>query len=180
MVNRSDVMHTITMRWLSGALEVIDSFRFRERKRRFLSTFSFSFFSSFRPFPLVGAGVWLGSNKNESDGRSFATGCTTTSVTRQLEKTLNENKWDQTRGDEGFSFFCFLSFSSSFFGEAGTEPFCVFWMRWVGGLVSFDVVHLFVAASDPLHLLIDHLSCLLNCRCCCFFKRKKKKSSRPK
>jgi hypothetical protein len=48
------------------------------------------------------------------------------------------------------------------------HPFFVF-------LFSF-----FVAASDPLHLLIDHLSCLLNCRCCCFFKRKKKKSSRPK
>lgn len=101
-----------------------------EREKRFLS-FSLLFSSSFPPFLLVGAGVWPGSNKNESDGRSFATGCTTTtSVTRQLEKTLNENKWDQTRGDEGFS--SFVSFRSvpSFYGEAGIEPLCVFGMRW--------------------------------------------------
>lgn len=129
MVNRSDVMHTITMRWLSGALEVIDSFRWREREGFFLL---FSFFFFIPSFPPGWSWVWPGSNKNESDGRSFATGCTTTttSVTRQLEKTLNENKWDQTRGDEGFS--SFVSFRSvpSFYGEAGIEPLCVFGMRW--------------------------------------------------
>jgi hypothetical protein len=102
----------------------------------------------------------------------------------QCNTSIREDaKWEQMGPDSWgwrIFFFCFFSFSSFFLWGGWNWAFVCVWDE-VGDLVSFDVVHLFVAAaSDPLHLLIDHLSCLLNCRCCCFFKRKKKKSSRPK
>jgi hypothetical protein len=50
MVNRSDVMHTITMPWLSvnGALEVIDSIRWRKRVEGLFYFTSVPFFLSLR------------------------------------------------------------------------------------------------------------------------------------
>ena len=134
------------------------------------------YFSSF--FSVLGLGVWFGSNNNRSDGNPPP-------PPYQCNTSIREDaKWEQMGPDSwGWRIF-FSCFLSLFFLGGGVENRAFLggegWFRLMLCIFFFLLICFFVAASDPLHLLIDHLSCLLNCRCCCFFKRKKKKSSRPK